>query len=160
MSNFNLYACGYEGRILILLENVERMKAMTFYRSAGRSDVRIKRAGEVFPILGILGEGDLGNRWEEFYSDMNSGWIIKLVTEQGRNDINSYMGSENMRKTCLDLEAYINDKVILDGSTYSVTKMSFYEWINLVDDFNNNYQGMFIPKEMLKRCIRKPVPSY
>jgi hypothetical protein len=156
MSNFNLYACGYEGRILILLENVDKMKAMTFYRSAGMTDTSIKKKGEIFPILGILGEGELGRQWEKFYSDMNTGWIIKRVTKQGRNDIESYIGSENMKKTCLDLEAYINDKVNVDGTNYNITKMTFNEWIEKVDQFHKNYSGMFIPKEMLKRCIRKP----
>jgi hypothetical protein len=136
MYNYNFYVTNYDGRLLILLENIDKGISCTFYRSTGRATPNIKKSGEIFPILGILNVGALGTELSSYYPHMEDGWIVKSVTKEGRNDLKSYFKDERLKGMCLRLENLINNKVN-DGFIYKVHKLSFKEWIAKVDEFHS-----------------------
>jgi len=136
MYNYNFYTTTYCGRLLILLENTDKSISATFYRSTGSATPNIKKSGEIFPILGILNVGVLGTELSSYYPDMEDGWIIKSVTNDGRNSIKSYYNDEKLKGMCLRLENLINNKVN-DSFNYKVYKMNFNDWINKVDEFHS-----------------------
>jgi hypothetical protein len=150
MYNYKFYVTNYEGRLLILFDNTTKGISGLFYRSSGSATPEIKKAGEVFPILGILGEGKLGSEMSKYYPDMNDGWIIKTVKDGGRNDIKSYIGSEDLRDVCIRLERLIA-KVENTFGEYQVVKLNFNEWIDKVDEYHLDKNTKFLPSRLLNR---------
>jgi hypothetical protein len=155
MSKYNVFYTNYEGRLLLLVENINSKKVIALYRSAGRTDTSIKKAGEIFPILTILDEGVLGHELNAYYPNMSDGWIVKFVTKEGRNDINSYFGSENIRKFCIKMEKWVNEKINIDNSTYVDHKLGFHEWIHKLDSFYLSKEVSFI-SSLVMRHLKKP----
>jgi hypothetical protein len=148
MKKFNFYVTKYEGRILLIVENTIKNLVALFYRSTGSATPEIKKAGEVFPILGVLEEGTLGSEWSKYYPEMSQGWIIKAVKDGGRNDLRSYLSSENLKNFSHKLEKLINERENLLGN-YEVFPLDFKQWIEKIDYFHINYGNNFYPTKLL-----------
>jgi hypothetical protein len=154
-----LVVTSYHDRLLILVNN-KNNKWCAFYRSSGTSTPDLKLEGEVFPILGILGHGNFGSKFSEYYPDMKKGWIVKFVTNQGRNDLKSYFNSESIKETCLDLEKVFKQDLvtILSFWKYDVRTVPFEKWIELLDKVSLEKGTDFIGNNVLS-ILKKPTVS-
>jgi hypothetical protein len=161
MPNYNLFIAEYGERLFILAENTDKKLAAAFYRSSGTCTPESKKYGEIFPILGILGEGKLGSDLLEFYKDSgrDTGWIVKRVSDSGRNDIKSYFGNEGLKKMSIRLEELLNDSINKDDSTYDILKISYEEFIAKLDEFYDNYGEGFYIRKMLNRANERKLVS-
>jgi hypothetical protein len=114
-----------------------------FYKSSGSATPGLKNRGEVFPILGIKGEGKLGEALASTIPNGNEiGWIWKNITSDGgkaRENLSSYFGMEVLKRISIQLEDNPKPDIVLKWG----------EFMTICDYLHEEEGEQFFPNAVL-----------
>lgn len=137
-------------RKLYLATDSRDKLVMLFYESSGTSMPEEHRKGNIYPILGIAGEGEVGRDVQFFYHPyVEVGWFAKHLTRKTPRD--SYIANfdkPHLYVMATELEA-LRDHFFMSDVWYQVVDQE--KFFDICDSYYNDKKVNYYPRTYMQK---------
>lgn len=122
---------------------------MEFYKSSGNDMPEENRKGNIYPILGIVGEGKIGNDLFEFYKGLlpNGTFAKHLMRSMPRDGSIANFDYPQFYQEAMELETLEK----YNFETIDYTFMPYEDFVNLLDELYNKELANFYPRVYMEK---------